>query len=160
MVGENEGKLGVECHEEEDDERIAECDEESRHRVIGQRAFGLAGLVHLLGGVGVVGVQAEGEQHERTDDLQIETVAGVVHEVHDECHSEARDGCIDNIACCGTHAGDESVPAAFLQRPLYTQHSYGTHWCRYNQPYEHPLEDEIQYVDWHVEWHNGCKITK
>ena len=34
MVGYDKGKLGKQTHEEEDDERVWECDEESRHSIV------------------------------------------------------------------------------------------------------------------------------
>ena len=40
------------------------------------------------------------------------------------------------------------------------ENANGTHRSRSYHPDKHPLEDEVQYVDWHVKRHSKCKITK
>ena len=160
MVGQYEGKLGIEGQEEENDERIGERHEKGRPRVVPQRALLHAGVAHLPRGIRAVGVEPEAEQQHGTDYLQIKTVLVVVHEIHDERHAVARKAGIDNVADGCAKSCGKPKPSPFVQCALHTENAYRPHWCRCHHPYEYTLKDEIQYVDWHVKRHNGCKGTK
>ena len=160
MVGQHEGKLRIHGQEEEDNQRIRERDQKGRPRVIPQRALLLPRLVHLLRGVGTVGIESESQQHQTTHYLQVEAVLVVIDQVHDERHTETRKSCIEDIADSGSNARSKAIPAPFVQRALHTKDTHRPHWRRCYHPNEHALEDEVQDVDWHVKWHCECKGTK
>ena len=159
MVGKDKRKLGVGGQKEEDDEGIGEGDQEGGDGIVGHRALGIARLVHILRGVAAIGVDSETEQNQTARQLQPPPVLLVVDKIHHIAHAVACNARIDNVAQGSTHSCDEPVPTAFVQRALHTKHAHRTHRSRCNDTDEHPLEDEIEYVDMDRKWHNGCKIA-
>lgn len=144
MARQDKRELGVAGEEEQDDERVRQRHEKGRHAVVDQRAFVCARLAYVARRVGAVGVYAEYHQQHAADNLQIEPVLLVVHEVHDEAHSEPRDAGIDDVAYGGTDAGDKSVPPTFVQRPLDAEHTDRPHRRRRDDTDEYSLEYEIK----------------
>ena len=159
MVGQHEGKLGIHGQEQENDQRVRECDEESRPRIVPDGAFLLAGLVHLPRGVTLVGIESETEQHDTSHNLEIEAVLVVVDQIHHERHTKAGNSRIDDVTHRSTDTRSQSVPASLVQRALHTKDTDRSHRRGCDHTDQQPLEDEIQYVYWYVKRHNGCKIT-
>ena len=143
MVGQHKRKLGIHGQKQEDDERIRECNQKGRPRVVPQCALLLTALVHFLRGVGMVGVPAEAQQQYATRYLQIESVLIVGDKIHHKRHSEASKCRIDNVAHSGTYASGKAEPAALIQCALYAQNTYRSHRCAGNHTDQHPLEDEV-----------------
>ena len=144
MARKDKRELGVAGEEEQDDERVRQRHEKGRHAVVDQRALVRARLADVARRVGAVGVYAERHQQYAAGYLKIEPVVLVVHEIHDEAHSEPRYSGVDDVAHGGTDAGDEPVPPAFVQRPLDAEHADRSHRRRRYDPDEYSLEYEIK----------------
>ena len=117
----DEGKLGKEKDEEEDDKRVGQRNEKSRDAVVCQcPLLVLIALVHVLCRVGAVTIDTEQQQHNAAAYLQNEAVVLVAHEVHDKTHSESGKECVDDVAHAGSDTCNKAIPSAFVKRALYT----------------------------------------
>ena len=106
MVGYDEGKLSIGCHEKKHYQRITQGDEESCQGVLPQGAFLVRAFVSVLHWVGLEAEHTEQEQQAASQNLQIELVLGIVNEVHNEAHAQASYQSIDYVACCCTDTGN------------------------------------------------------
>ena len=152
------GKLRIERHKEENNQRITQSHQKGRDAIVGQRALVLAGLSHVLRRVGAIGVEPEDEQHHTARYLQIETVGVVAHKIDHQTHAQPGDAGIDDVAQRGAAPRDEPIPPALVQRALHTEHTHRTHRRRGDDTYEHSFKHDIQDVGDGIE-HNGCKGT-
>ena len=156
-----EGELGIEGHEEEDDQGIAQRDKECRHGVVRQRAFLLAGRAQLPCGVGAVGVVAESQEEQAARYLQIEAVGVVAHKIDHQSHAQARDARINHVAQGRTAARDKTIPPPLVQRTLHTEHTHWPHGRRGNNAYQQALKDNVKDIRYgvNVEWHQRGTIN-
>ena len=152
-----ESELGIESHEEEDDQGVAQRDEECRHGVVCQRAFLLAGRAQLPCGVRAVGIIAESQEKQATGYLQIEPVGVVAHEINHQTHAQARDARINHVAQGRAAARDETIPASLVQRPLHTEHTNRSHRRRGNNANQQALEYNVKDIRYgiYVKWHHN-----
>ena len=72
--------------------------------------------------------EAEDEQHQAADELQIELVNGVVDEVDHKRHAGSRYQGVDQVACRCPDARGEAEPSALLLGSLHAEYSHGAHW--------------------------------
>ena len=160
LAGDNERKLRETGHEEQDDEGIGDGYQKGGDAIVDERAFHVAALVHVLRGVGTVTDDAEGEQHQASQQLQVEAVGAIVDDVHDETHAHTGDERIEQVACRGPDARDESIPAPLVQRALDTQDAHRPHGSRHNHPDNQSLDYGVYNVDMECNRHIVCKIAK
>ena len=83
------------------------------------------------------------EQEHTAAYLEQEFVLGVADEVHDKAHPQSGEERIDNVAYHGTYAGHKAVPTAFVQRALYAEHAYRSHWGRSEYTDKQAFDDKI-----------------
>ncbi len=140
----DEGKLGEGGHEEEHDERIAQRDQEGRNPVVQEGALLVARLVHVLHRIALEAVDSEHQQHQSTENLQVELVLRIIHKIHHETHSQAREQRIHNVAARGPNARDKPVPTPLVQSALDTQDAHRSHRGGGNHTYDNSLEDEVK----------------
>ena len=126
-VGHHEGKLGEGGHEEEHDERIRQGDKECRYAVVPERALLVAALVHVLGGIALEAIDAEDQEQQAAEYLQVELVLGVVDEIHHKAHSQAREERIDDVAASRPNTRHETKPTPLVQSALDTQDADRSH---------------------------------
>ena len=100
-------------------------------------------LVNVLGGVASVAINTKDEQEHTAAYLEQEFVLGVADEVHDKAHAQSGEERIDNVAHHGTYAGHKAVPTAFVQRALYAEHAYRSHWGRSEYTDKQAFDDKI-----------------
>ena len=144
--GQSEGKLGIERHEEEDDEGIAERDKKGGHGVVRQRSLLLSWRAQLARGVRAVSIKTEAQQQEASHNLEVEAVGVVVHEVDHETHAQTGDAGIDHVAKGSPAAGHETIPPALVQRALYAQNAHRPHRRGGDDAYQQALEDDVEYI--------------
>ncbi len=158
-IGHHKGKLGEGCHEEEHDKRIGQGDEERRNAVVQERALLVAALVHVLGGIALEAIDAEHQEQETSEDLEVELVLGVVDNIHHEAHTQASEQGIHNVAACCSHTSHETIPTPFVQSALNTQDAHGPHRGGGKNTYDNSLENEIKniYLYWKHYTHNRAQ---
>ena len=153
-------KLSETCHEQQDDQWVGNSYEKGGDTIVYQCAFYVAALVHVLCGIGAVTENAERQQHQASQQLQVETVFAVVHDVHHETHAHTRNQCVEQVACRGTYAGDKAIPTALVQRTLNTKDTYRPHGSGHEDPDNQTLDDGVYNIDVESYWHIVCKIAK
>ena len=137
----HEAETCVERDEQEYDERVRQGDEKGRHKVVDVCAFAGRYRAYGLDGVAPECVYAEDEKQHRAYYLQPVYLPG--QEIGYETHAVAGGQRVEYVAHGCTHAGDETVPTAFVERPLYAKHAYRTQRCGYYHAY---YESFHQYV--------------
>lgn len=142
----HEGKLGKGGHEEEDDERIAQRYQESRDGIVGKGTLLVAALVHVLGRIAPEAIDAEDEEHYAAENLEDELVLRIVHEIHHEAHTQAREKRIDDVAARCTYTRDETIPSPLVQGSLNTKDTYRPHRSRGNHTDKNSLEYKVKDV--------------
>ena len=95
-----------------------------------ERAFVVAAVVHLLGGIVAEAVYAKDEKHHAAENLQPKLIGRIGDEIHDEAHSVACYQRIDDVAYSCTNTCYKPIPTSFLEGALYTEHSHRTHRSR------------------------------
>ncbi len=129
LVGYDEVELGKEGYEEQDYQGVGQGDEECRHRVVDQCAFLFLPVdMGVFQRVAEETDETENEKHHAAGKLQVELVYGVVDEIYHKRHARPGDQGIKQVACRGSYACGESIPASFLLGPLNAKYSHGTHW--------------------------------
>lgn len=142
----HEGKLGKGGHEEEDDERIAQRYQESRDGIVGKGTLLVAALVHVLGRIAPEAIDAEDEEHHAAENLEDELVLRIVHEIHHEAHTQAREKRIDDVAASCTDTRYETIPSPLVQGSLNTKDAHRTHRSRGNHTDKNSLEYKVKDV--------------
>ena len=142
----HEGKLGKGGHEEEDDERIAQRYQESRDGIVGKGTLLVAALVHVLGRIALEAIDTEDEEHYAAENLEDELVLRIVHEIHHEAHTQAREKRIDDVAASCTDTRYETIPSPLVQGSLNTKDAHRTHRSRGNHTDKNSLEYKVKDV--------------
>ena len=148
----DESKLREGGHEEEHDERIGECNEKSRNKVVKISAFAARNRTDGLHRIAPESIDTECQQQNAAKKLQIKDV--FIHIVEYETHSVSSQQRIEYIAKRRAYTCHETIPASLVQRTLYAKHPYRTQRCRHDDTYNKALP---QYVQYGFNLNHGCK---
>ena len=114
--------------------------------IVGKSTLLVAALVHVLGRIALEAIDAEDEEHHAAENLEDELVLRIVHEIHHEAHTQAREKRIDNVAARCTDTRHETIPSPLVQGSLNTKDAHRTHRGRGNHTDKNSLENKVKDV--------------